>query len=340
MDVRYALAAIIGFAMFEVVSGAAAAAPPVVSEGVADQTPREPDAGAIRVRLRDGSIVTGMPAAGSLPLITAHGRLDLPCGEILELEHIVRFQHFVVRGQVDGRYTQFLRELPPSLASRFRRITRAANTVGPQGDRHKSDPWLYPIAGEGELPRIFVENGTIHCPILGTWRAVWNGVVHHYDQNRRLTRPGRHAPGPHTTTNVDYYVASVDQVADLLSTIAGEAPPRLRVELRDGSSILGTPSGGVLQLSSPWGRLSITWAQLRHAAFAKSSAGGESWYEATVELVDGDRFRGRTGVTDLDLETSIGRLAVPLGQVFRMEAVASPARQPDDQPTASSNASR
>jgi hypothetical protein len=111
---------------------------------------------------------------------------------------------YVVCGRCGGERTEFLKDIPASLARHFEQVTRTANTIDAVVNRHGTSPWLYPVRGKNETPRCLVEAGKKHYPIQGSWRQHWTQWIV-LDENGKHIQGGP-AQGPHTESRVDFLV--------------------------------------------------------------------------------------------------------------------------------------
>lgn len=281
----------------------------------AEPPSREPPGNLSRVVLQDGTTVVGILDAEGTKLSTPFGQLTFPAEKIRKREPVDPLTPYYLRGEVDGEYTEFVEELPERVASHFHRNTWGTNTIGPQDERHASAPWLYPIAGRGELPRIFVQQGEIHYPVLGAWRSVWSDRVHYYDENHQLLKPDEHLPGPHTATNVDYYVAPLSALPAVYLEAAGEPTSEFRVQLTDGSILFGRLREESLTVAGKWGTMTVACRDIVKAGFEQEMAGGETWFQALIHTRGRNKLPGAVDPMDLHLDSVLGELSIPLARI-------------------------
>jgi hypothetical protein len=141
------------------------------------------------------------------------GRLAIGFGDLSALTRLdTPLDCYLVQGaqEIDLLPTAFVKDVPEELAQRLRRETRLVNASGPQADRHRTAPWLYPVAGKGEAPRVFEEDGRRYYPIWGTWTIHNSGGAARCDENRRPLVGA--LLNNHTHTTVDYFVVEIASV--------------------------------------------------------------------------------------------------------------------------------
>jgi len=164
-------------------------------------------------RLNNGDKLRGALALKRIVLAAAGEEVSAPIGEVVSvqcgtLSRLIAL--YLVHGRVDGHATDFVKGLPKALAARAEKVTKTANTIGSVVSRAKTSPWLYPVRGKGEIPRILREGGKMYYPIWGTWRSRLGSGWHHYEQNRKPIPPARRETMPHIESSVDYYVVPTE----------------------------------------------------------------------------------------------------------------------------------
>jgi hypothetical protein len=100
---------------------------------------------------------------------------------------------------------------------------------------------------------------------------------------------------------------------------SGERPTpkstlRLKVDLIDGSRVVGVPAVDHWKLRTESASLELKLALVRMVEFEKNQP------LARVNLVNGDRLSGQLSPTSLVLKTDFGEVAIPLAKVLRITA--------------------
>ncbi len=173
----------------------------------------EADREQVRLTMSNGDRLSGVLDMGEIVLETADGRQTVKTVKLARLARIppqaARFEARLVHGRVQGERTDFVKDLPDDLAAGLKRETRTLSTFNSSVDqRHVEAPWLYPVAGKGEIPRVLREADRICYPIWGTWRLRWADGWLYSDENGNRFR-GPEAKHPHYETVVDYYIVSL-----------------------------------------------------------------------------------------------------------------------------------
>jgi hypothetical protein len=86
----------------------------------------------------------------------------------------------------------------------------------------------------------------------------------------------------------------------------------LRLNLSDGSLIIGQPETEQVVVKTDHGDLKMKWDQIRTVAWKAADAPAE------VTLTNGDTLTGRLGVDKLTLKTLLGDLSVPVAETRRL----------------------
>ena len=89
-------------------------------------------------------------------------------------------------------------------------MTRTADTTGSVVDRHTVAKWLYPVEGEGERPRVMVEDKQRLYPVWGSWRRRWQTGSCSTRTVRTSKTPAAHG-GPHWESRLTFIVVPVDE---------------------------------------------------------------------------------------------------------------------------------
>lgn len=180
--------------------------------------------GELEVTLVNGDCLIGRPTQAAFGLSWALGDCQVPFVHLAMLSRLDTPLHrYLVHGiQVDDRLpTAFVKDVPEEVARRLRRETRRVNTMGPQVDRHRTAPWLYPVAGKGEAPQVFEENGHRYYPIWGTWIIHNSGGPARCDENRMPLEGA--LIDHHTHTTIDFFVVEIAVPA--ARTVPPASPP-------------------------------------------------------------------------------------------------------------------
>ncbi len=91
------------------------------------------------------------------------------------------------------------------------------------------------------------------------------------------------------------------------------ATPQLLLELSDGSRIVGAPASDHVKLQSDTIKVDLKLDLIRTIEFDQEKQ------QAQVKLSNGDRLSGQLSPANLDLNTSFGKITVPLALVRRMD---------------------
>jgi len=163
-----------------------------------------------RLKMGNGDVLSGVLDLGEIVLETPGGERTVATVKLARLMRIppevAQIEPWLVHGRVQGERTDFVKDLPEEVACKLTKETRTLNTFSSSvAERHVQAPWLYPIAGKGEIPRVLRETGRICYPIWGTWRQRWADGWAYNDENEHPCK-GPKPRYPHHETAVDYYV--------------------------------------------------------------------------------------------------------------------------------------
>ena len=173
---------------------------------------------------KDGEQVKLLTHAGD----ALHGSLALPVlyletfvgRQEIELSHVNRAEFqiakseglgaFLVSGKTRGGLrTEFVKGVPDELTAGLDRLVRRADMMGSVASRHDSARWLYPTSGEGEAPKVLLEDGRMLFPIWGTWRQRWHTGWEWFDENGSWIQGVKDRTTPHYETVVEYFVVPI-----------------------------------------------------------------------------------------------------------------------------------
>jgi hypothetical protein len=120
------------------------------------------------------------------------------------------FDHRLVFGKYDNARTEFVRDVPKLLRDHFQSVTRTADTTGSVIDRHTVAKWLYPVEGEGERPRVMVEDKQRLYPVWGSWQQRWQDWIVLNENSAYIENAAAHG-GPHWESRLTFIVVPVDE---------------------------------------------------------------------------------------------------------------------------------
>ena len=161
---------------------------------------------------RNGDKISGQLQLQSLELETLVGKLSILLEHIRGIDVALHFKgaqitDYLIKGLTpDGLPTEFIKDLPPEIAERYKRVTRTVNTMGSIVGRHDSAPWLYPVRGKYEAPKRIKDGNNTLYPIWGSWKQdrasgwVW------YDENAKRFKGSTNLRIPHKSSSIDFYV--------------------------------------------------------------------------------------------------------------------------------------
>jgi hypothetical protein len=120
------------------------------------------------------------------------------------------FDHRLVYGKYDNARTEFVRDVPKLLRDHFQSVTRTADTTGSVTDRHTVAKWLYPVEGEGERPRVMVEDKQRLYPVWGSWQQRWQDWIVLNENSAYIENAAAHG-GPHWESRLTFIVVPADE---------------------------------------------------------------------------------------------------------------------------------
>jgi len=88
------------------------------------------------------------------------------------------------------------------------------------------------------------------------------------------------------------------------ATDAGAAPPRVILQLSDGSRVVGTPSNDVLSFQTSYAKIKLPLAKIESVHFDKDHE------RITVNLKNDDRLQGAADFGEIQLQTLFGRVTI------------------------------
>jgi hypothetical protein len=120
---------------------------------------------------------------------------------------------------------------------------------------------------------------------------------------------------PRTHVSMSCRIVLVAALACAAITAMAAAPAAettLRLDLSDGSRIVGRPEVEQVEVKTAHGELKLKWEQIRTITWKTADTPGE------FTMHNGDTLSGQLAIEKLSLKTILGNLAVPLSEMRRL----------------------